>query len=221
MVPLPDRMTALSPWTLRADGLEVRMGRRRIVGALTWEHRPGTIAWLVGENGAGKSSLLRVLAGRARPAAGRVRRDGPPGALARTVYYHPEMRPPPGSAVGDWERLFSVLLPADPVPPSIAALAPATVQPDRWIGRLSTGEARRLLLGAILRIAAPFLFLDEPFAHLSAAAGETLTDALIERARSGVVVVATNRPVPPRGDGPILRLDGDRLELATARGGIA
>src|SRR5690606_33573366 len=79
---------------LRLDGVAVRHGRHRVVEALTWVHRAGRIAWLIGENGAGKSSLLRVMAGRARPAAGTVELRDPSGRSGERIYYRPAMRLP-------------------------------------------------------------------------------------------------------------------------------
>lgn len=208
MVHLSDPMTASTGWRLEAARLAVRHRRLDVVQDFDWSHAPGRIAWLVGENGAGKSSLLRVLAGRSRPTSGSVRRVGPPGATASVLYYRPGMRLPPRARVGDWARLTDRLLrAAGPTPYWTGSLAPR-LDPERRLDRLSTGEAKRLLLDALLRRQAPFVFLDEPYEHLSPRAKETLTTILAARASHAVVVVATNQELPGQAAGPVIRLDG-------------
>ena len=199
---------------LMTDSLEVRRGTTVIVSSLTWTHEAGRVAWLIGPNGAGKSSLMRVLAGLDRPAAGSVlrrvaavgeerRSRGPLAPVRRrVVYYHPAMSLPPEAMASSFARLADRLAP-DPRP----------IVPDRALGRkrcgaLSTGEEKRLLLGPLLARPCEFLFLDEPYEHLSREARLKLTDALVRIARRAVVLVATNQDLPEDVDGPVRRMSG-------------
>jgi heme exporter protein A len=183
---------------LSVGGLRIRRKGRVVLDGFDFTHGPGRLAWVTGENGAGKSSLLRVLANRLRPEAGTV---GLEPAGATLVYYHPGMALPRDARVGDWFRLLGRADATD------LELAP-TVGPGDAIARLSTGERKRLLLAGILSRSTPFTFLDEPYEHLSPEAKMTLTRILLERARSGVVVVATNQDVPAGGDPLVIRVDG-------------
>jgi len=58
---------------LEMDGLSVSYGRTRVIDGLTLAVPRGSVFALLGRNGAGKSSLLRVLLGQRPPAKGRVR----------------------------------------------------------------------------------------------------------------------------------------------------
>src|SRR5260370_1050708 len=74
--------------TLRAQGLEKRLGEHHVLGGVDLACGPGEGVVVVGENGAGKSTLLRVLGGIIEPDRGQVtlcghRLDGG-GAAART-----------------------------------------------------------------------------------------------------------------------------------------
>lgn len=157
--------------------------------------RAGLLTWVTGENGAGKSRLLRELA-RSRTGVG------------RTAYYHPTMGAPLHVTVADWLRLNEALLPADSATllgrddeffPRVNAAARMT--------KLSTGEAKRLLLWSLLRMFTRYTFLDEPYEHLSPAAKARLTSVLRERSRNSIVVVATNQEIPAFDDMQIVEIE--------------
>ena len=66
---------------LSIDALAVERGERRLFQDVHLGLRAGEAAALVGANGAGKTSLLRAVAGLLRPAAGTIRFEGANGAL--------------------------------------------------------------------------------------------------------------------------------------------
>lgn len=68
---------------LEAHGLEVEVGGRITLGRGTFTIRSGDKVGLVGRNGAGKTSLLKVLAGEDQPSSGRVRLAGRLGFLTQ------------------------------------------------------------------------------------------------------------------------------------------
>lgn len=215
MVSLRDAVSPRAGWGIEAEGVGIRLKGTWVLTNFTWSHEPGTIAWLIGENGAGKSSLLQVLAGRAAPSTGAVRRTGPRGERPGALYYHPAMRPPGHATVGDWLRLTRKLARETEMTPVDPAFLPTRANAAKRLDRLSTGEAKRLMLTALLKRRKPFIFLDEPYEHLSGDAKEILTGMLIERAMESVVVVATNQEVPNRAGGVILNLDSDQATAIT------
>src|SRR6266542_3323919 len=66
---------------ITATDLELRAGARILLAGATLRVQPGDRIGLVGRNGAGKTTALRVLAGEALPFAGRIERRGPVGYL--------------------------------------------------------------------------------------------------------------------------------------------
>jgi ABC-type multidrug transport system ATPase subunit len=189
---------------LRAEGITVRRGRRVIVEGFDLDHGPGSVAWLVGENGGGKTTLLRVLAGLEPPGAGTVRHGAESGPPPQRSYYHPDMRLPPGTQVSEWQAMVARLgLPEREIP----GLTPPFAKPAVTAEQLSTGEEKRLILDAVLSNGRDHVFLDEPFEHLSPEGKELLADRLGRLARTRVVVVATNQAVPDAlMGGPVVRL---------------
>src|SRR5207237_10126715 len=134
---------------------------------------------VVGPNGTGKTTLLRLLLGLAEPAAGTVRVLGePPRRGSRQIGYVPQRRaldpdtPVRGCdlvALGIDGHRWGLRLPRDRHVHD-AALAAAIdaveAEPfaDRPIGRLSGGEQQRLLLAQGFAGGARSLLLDEPLA---------------------------------------------------------
>jgi ATPase subunit of ABC transporter with duplicated ATPase domains len=66
---------------ITATGLELRAGSRILLGGATLRIQPGDRIGLVGRNGAGKTTSLKVLAGEGEPHAGEVRSSGELGYL--------------------------------------------------------------------------------------------------------------------------------------------
>ena len=164
----------------------------------------GELVCLLGPNGGGKTTLLRVLAGLEPPAAGTVRHGAEGGPPPQRSYYHPDMRLPPGTRVSEWQAMVARLgLPEREIP----GLTPPFAKPAVTAEQLSTGEEKRLILDAVLSNGRDHVFLDEPFEHLSPEGKELLADRLGRMARTRVVVVATNQAVPDAlMGGPVVRL---------------
>lgn len=194
---------------LEAESLTIRVGRRTLIRNLTWSHRPGSVAWVVGGNGVGKSCFLRTLAGLKRPSTGFVRLGASRPDECSVRYLHPSMTAPPEVQAGRVRELTHVLARKKPDLETLKLLGAGGLGNEPSVARLSTGEVRRLLLGVVLTGNAGFYFLDEPYEHLSGEARDTLTGLLLKRAVRCVVVVATHQPLVREGlEGQVLRLDG-------------
>ncbi|OYO23122.1 ABC transporter [Enemella dayhoffiae] len=66
---------------LSVRDLEVRAGARLLLSAVSFQVTPGDKIGLVGRNGAGKTTMTKILAGEAQPASGQVTRTGKIGYL--------------------------------------------------------------------------------------------------------------------------------------------
>ncbi|MFI8905282.1 ribosomal protection-like ABC-F family protein [Streptomyces albidoflavus] len=156
---------------------------------------------VTGENGAGKSTLLQVLAGELAPGSGTVTRRGRVGHLAQ--------EPP----VGDPDRTLLAAfarglpgLPADHTEPLLSLGLFTREQLTVPVGRLSTGQRRRLALARLLSRPAELLLLDEPTNHLSPALAEEV-EAALDGYPGALVVVSHDRRLCRRWRGDRLTLD--------------
>jgi ATP-binding cassette subfamily F protein uup len=194
---------------LDATGLAASRPGRSLFGDVSLTLSTGDRLGLVGINGTGKSTLLRVLAGRAEPEAGAVRR----GRGTRVVMLDQADELPLGTvraAVapgGDPERAWEVDAVLDRL--GIAALS------ERATDGLSGGQAKRVALARALVEVGPgggpdddavALILDEPTNHLDIGAIGWLEDRLASH-RGGLILVTHDRHVLDRLTTRILELD--------------
>jgi len=179
---------------------------RDAVGDVSIEVRPGEIIALVGPSGSGKSSVLHLLLGLVPAQEGRVTVNGAPlkeiGSVAPFAAWAGQAPVLLAGSIADNIRLGR----ADAAPAEVAAVAAAVGLEDALTrrvggleerldhrgGGLSGGERRRIALARALLKDAPLLLLDEPTAHLDAAAEAALI-AVIARACVGrTVIIATH-----------------------------
>lgn len=194
------------PVALEAFALAARRGEREVLRDVAFALREGEGAALVGPNAAGKSTLLRVLAGLLPPSAGEVRLDGRPladwtrGARARTVaLVAPDEDAPPMLTVEERVRLgrFPHRGPFRPFDESdraavARALARTGTEPlrHRRLSTLSAGERQLAALARGLAQQPRVLLLDEPGAHLDVGHQLQLFRVLDEVRAEGVAVMA-------------------------------
>jgi len=172
--------------SLAANDLACRRGDRLLFRDLSCRLGPGEALQVVGANGIGKSSLIRILAGLLTPFAGTVERSSAIGLLDERAALDPHL--PLGRALAFWARLDG----AGAVPLDRLGLAPLADVPVRY---LSTGQRKRAALARLIGQSAPVWLLDEPLNGLdrdAAALVETL--AAEHCAAGGLCVIASHQP---------------------------
>jgi ABC-type multidrug transport system ATPase subunit len=176
---------------VRLRKVSKRYGRREILADVDLQVNAGELLALVGANGSGKSTVLRLMVGLSRPSSGSVERN------ARVVSYVPDVfashdrlsasaylrhmgrirgldaRTARQRALGLLDRL---------------ALSGGADTPMR---KLSKGNAQKVALAQALLDPPQLLVLDEPWAGLDATAHATLRELLTETAEHGAAVAFT------------------------------
>ncbi|MBE7486380.1 MAG: ABC-F family ATP-binding cassette domain-containing protein [Polyangiaceae bacterium] len=137
---------------------------------------PAGLTGLVGENGAGKTSLLRLMSAELRPTSGTLRLE-PPGACVRVVPQEvEELSAEVDAFARDSGRVAARLK-------QLLELE----ELERW-PTLSPGERKRWQVGAALAAEPELLLLDEPTNHLDADARRWLVRALRSFRGIGLIV---------------------------------
>jgi heme exporter protein A len=206
---------------LEAADLSCIRSERTLFSGLALRVAPGQLLHVAGENGTGKTSLLRVLCGLLAPAGGAVRWRGAPAGAQRETF-HRALRYI-GHATGVKDDLtarenlaFAARLNGTDVSPAQVGQALAAFRlgdfADAPARTLSQGQRRRI---ALARLALPdaaageLWILDEPFTALDPRGVGVLTGLLAAfLARGGCGVVTTHQDVPLPGAVTRLELGG-------------
>ena len=194
---------------LRVEGLALARGDRLLFKDLNLQLAAGQAVALRGRNGAGKTSLLRAIAGFIRPLAGEVAFDGEGGpveadeARALGVHltgHHDGLKP---GRLAREEFMFQARwCGADAAGMARAAEA---LDLERLFGlevrKLSAGQRRRLALGRLAAARRPVWLLDEPFAPLDAEHRARFGDLMnAHLAEGGMILAAVHDPLPIAAD---------------------
>ena len=192
---------------LELDGLTCIRGSRQLFGSLSTHVNPGQLLRVRGANGAGKTSLLRMLCGLLQPAQGQVLWHGKPLAIQREKLGRDLVYLGHAAALKDelspLENLLDACVLGGQTPTTNAALAALRGAGLRGhertpARRLSQGQRRRSALARLaLSQSAPLWILDEPFNALDTAANAWLTGLIeIHLHSAGMVVLTSHQDVP-------------------------
>ena len=172
---------------LAAQGICKSFGRRRVLTGLDLDVAPGEMVAVVGENGTGKTTLLRILAGDLRPDAGTVTAGGRPGYCPQTVVLDEALTV--DQHVRYFQAAYRIGSPAR-AGELIERLGFAAYRGQR-AGTLSGGTRQKLSLTLALMHDPPVLLLDEPYQGFdwqTYLAFWDLTSELRERGTATVVI---------------------------------
>lgn len=193
---------------MRADRLSLARGGFPLFAPLSFELGAGAYMALYGANGAGKTSLLRAIAGFLRVRAGALTIQGAEDPALATHYLGHRDGLKAQLSVRAHARYWAGLLGrgGEGVDRALARVGLARVA-DLPARVLSQGQARRLSLVRLLVAPRPLWLLDEPAASLDEA-GKGVLAALISShcAAGGSVIAALHKPLPIEG-GQSLRLE--------------
>jgi len=176
---------------LSVEKLGRREGRLQILQDLSFDWSRGVLA-VIGGNGTGKTTLLRVVAGAVKPNAGKVSWNGMP--TSRAVHRKGKI------GYGPQERNLDLGLCADlrglrGRTAGIAAVAEEmglVKQLDERLANLSGGGRRKAMTAQALLGTPELIVLDEPTSEVDYAASRRFWAAFQARGKSAALVIATH-----------------------------
>lgn len=184
---------ALQSPLISVTQLSIARGDRVLLEGLSLSVNAGEVLHLRGRNGAGKTSLLEVLAGLRQPLSGEMNRPQPMAVhwLGHKNALNPALTPLEnlrfwcglnGAAVGG-------------IVPALERLGLATLR-HRPCAKLSAGQKRRTALVRLLLLPRPLWLLDEPLAGLDTEGLSRFGGLLVEHVDSGgAAIVTSHQPI--------------------------
>jgi ABC-2 type transport system ATP-binding protein len=200
--------------------VQVRYGKRVVLEGLSLRLPPGQVVGLLGANGVGKSSLLRLLAGLRFPSAGTVtvggrvpgRREVP---FLQDVFLIPEEIPTPAGRIGTFVRDLAPFYPAFDANEFHRYLGEFGLRETDRLSDLSYGQRKKVFIGFGLATNTRLLLLDEPTNGLdipSKAQFRRLVAQALREDRTIVISTHQVRDLEQLID-PVLILDGKTVAL--------
>jgi len=206
---------------LRVSHLSCSRGNKPLFADVNFHVQAGQALHLEGDNGVGKTSLLRMVCGLSPADAGEVRwqeqniQHNPTAYRASLFYLGHDL-----SLKEDLTALENLL--------SDAAIAGRTLTPSQAMDALarmglrgrehlplrvmSQGQKRRTALARLLASQASLWILDEPFVALDAKAVDGLRALLVKHlSQGGMVLFTSHQPVA------LTHVDGTRVDMSTYR----
>jgi ABC-type multidrug transport system ATPase subunit len=159
-----------------------------VLRGVTLEALAGDLIHVGGANGSGKTSLLRVAAGLARPASGRIERVG------RCAYVPEKVLLAGSISCEQWLSTTRALRGLGQIAWS-NVLEESGLKPDvvtSRTGTLSKGMLQRIALVEAVQVPQSLLLLDEPFGGLDSAGRGWLAAAITEATSNGSAVIFTD-----------------------------
>ena len=194
--------------TLVVENLELRYDDARALDQVSLEVEKGAIVAIVGVNGAGKTSLIRAIAGMLRPSAGRVVYHGENiagwpshrvcelgiGQVAEGRQVFPTLTVAENLAMGAMLRRARRSREANQE--RVFALFPRLAERRRQAaGTLSGGEQQMLAIGRCLMGAPDLIMFDEPSLGLAPAAVQSVLQTVVRLNREGVTCLLVEQNV--------------------------
>jgi heme exporter protein A len=181
-------------------------GERQLFSDVSVTVPPGTLLAVVGENGSGKTSFLRMLCGLLSPDKGAILWHGKDIRQLKEAYsaqltYVGHLNGIKDELTPVENLKVSAYLAGDESSSEIVQKALEAVGLGQPVHRLSTrvlsqGQKRRVALARLWLSASPLWLLDEPFASLDTLATHYLTQRMQSHlSRGGMVVVATHQEI--------------------------
>ena len=189
------------PPIISLENLTKHFGSETALDAVTLKVQPGTVFALLGENGAGKTTAIRIMLGLAEPDAGRTEVLGLPSDsrgldIRRRVGYVPER-----ATLYDWMTVeeigwFTAGFHGDGFMPEYARLIEQfKLAPKKKIKTLSKGMRAKVGLSLALANQPELLILDEPTSGLDAMVRLEFLDSMVDRAAEGKTVFLSSHQI--------------------------
>ncbi|MBX3581243.1 MAG: sugar ABC transporter ATP-binding protein [Rhizobiaceae bacterium] len=206
---------------LTARGLVKRYGRVTALNNADFDLYPGEILAVIGDNGAGKSSLIKAISGAVLPDEGEIRLDGRPvsfkspiearSAGIETVYQNLALSPAlsiadnmflgreirkPGFA-GQWFRMLDRPAMERRAREKLSELGLMTIQNiGQAVETLSGGQRQGVAVARAAAFGSKVVIMDEPTAALGVKESRRVLELILDVKRRGLPIVLISHNMP-------------------------
>ncbi len=205
---------------IQAEQLTKRFDNITALNSLTTTIEEGRIYGLVGSNGAGKSTFLRLMAGIYRPSEGTLTINGQPiyenSAMKQDIFFIPdEIYQMPGASMDSLAKIYSTVYPNWSSSRYTELVKHFPISPERRLAACSKGMRRQIALILALSCMPQYLLLDEAFDGLDpvirVAVRKIIADDILQRGTTVLIASHNLRELEDMCDQVGLLHDGKIL----------
>ncbi|CAN7366657.1 ATP-binding cassette domain-containing protein [Mesorhizobium caraganae] len=214
-------MTQAQDPILTARGLVKRYGRVTALDNADFDLYPGEILAVIGDNGAGKSSLIKAISGAVTPDEGEIRLDGKPIAFKspmeareagiETVYQNLALSPALSIAdnmflgreirkqgfLGQWMRMLDRPAMEKRARDKLTELGLMTIQNiSQAVETLSGGQRQGVAVARAAAFGSKMVIMDEPTAALGVKESRRVLELILDVKKRGLPIVLISHNMP-------------------------
>lgn len=163
--------------------------------------QPGNIYGLLGENGVGKTTLLKIISGLQRPQRGSCTVDGDtsfdrlPQMLQRMVFLPDEVSLPGNATPQQYVNELAPFYPGYAYGTFLHLMQDLEVEPNCKFKEMSYGQQKKSLIAASLSLGTRYVFLDEPTNGLDIPSKSQFRSILSKRVTEGTTIIISTHQV--------------------------
>lgn len=186
---------------IEIENLDFGYKKVPVFNNISLRFEPGNIYGLLGENGVGKTTLLKIISGLLRPSQGSCRVDGLvchdrlPQFLQNIVFLPDEVALPsnatPAAYVGELAPFYPNYAPAS----FFHLMQDLGVDPYKRFSEMSYGQQKKSLIACALSLGTDYVLLDEPTNGLDIPSKSDSRTILSKRATEGTTIIISTHQV--------------------------
>ncbi len=199
---------------IQINKLAFSYGPVEVLKNISMRLEPGRIYGLLGENGVGKTTLLTLLSGLKKAAAGTIDIDGynpyrrDPGFLSQ-LYYLPDEVAPQNDRAENWARYKGAFWPGFSMDKFNGIMEIFENDPTRKMNAMSSGQLKKTYISFALACGTKYIFLDEPTNALDIPSKAQFRTAILKYTSEDATIVISTHQVRDLEDiiDPVIILD--------------
>ncbi|MBP5545872.1 MAG: ATP-binding cassette domain-containing protein [Bacteroidales bacterium] len=206
---------------IEIQNLSFSYKKTQVFSDISLSFKEGNIYGLLGENGVGKTTLLKIICGLLRPKSGTCTVDGEtshlrlPSMLQRIAFLPDEVKLPDNSTPQRHVNELAPFYPHFAQGTFLHLMQELEVDPDRKFREMSFGQQKKSLIAAALSLGTDYVLFDEPTNGLDIPSKAQLRSILSKRADERSTIIISTHQVKDVENliDPIVILQGNAVLL--------
>lgn len=186
---------------IEIKGLDFSYKQTEVFHNISLEFKPGCIYGLLGENGVGKTTLLKLISGLQKPQRGSCMVDGyvsfdrDPALLQNIVFLPDEVTMPEDETPTRYVQRLAPFYPNYAYGTFLHLMQEMGVEPGRRFREMSYGQQKKSLIACTLSLGTDYVLLDEPTNGLDIPSKADFRTLLSKRATEGTTIIISTHQV--------------------------